>query len=138
MERDPRGDSEAETASLLPTSDLFLSHTGMAMGTAGYMSPEQLRGEKLDARTDLFSFGLVLYEMATGKRAFAADTAPLLREAILKQIRGSVRQLNSKLPTKRWRCTAKGPVASFEVRTKTEVVLARIFTTSSENWYRAE
>ena len=52
------------------TPDEFLSLTGVAMGTAGYMSPEQVRGEKLDARTDLFSFGLVLYEMATGKRAF--------------------------------------------------------------------
>ena len=80
--------------------DLFLSRTGVAMGTAGYMSPEQVRGEKLDARTDLFSFGLVLYEMATGQRAIAGDSAPVLQEAILKQAPTPARQLQPELPVK--------------------------------------
>ena len=70
------------------------------MGTAGYMSPEQVRGEKLDARTDLFSFGLVLYEMATGQRAFSGDTAAILKDAILNQQPIPVRELNSALPAK--------------------------------------
>lgn len=82
------------------TPDLFLSRTGVAMGTAGYMSPEQVRGEELDARTDLFSVGLVLYEMATGKRAFAGNTGPALQEAILKQVPSPARELNPKLPAK--------------------------------------
>jgi serine/threonine protein kinase len=84
----------------LATPDPFLSRTGVAMGTAGYMSPEQARGEKLDARTDLFSLGLVLYEMATGQRAFKGDTGPLLHDAILKQLATPARQLNPNLPTK--------------------------------------
>ena len=84
----------------LPTSDTSLSRTGVAMGTAGYMSPEQTRGEKLDARTDLFSLGLVLFEMATGKRAFRGDTGPELHAAILNQTPTSPRKLNSKVPAK--------------------------------------
>ena len=68
------------------------------MGTAGYMSPEQVRGEKLDARTDLFSFGLVLYEMATGQRAFSGETAAVVHDAILHQPQIPVHDLNSKLP----------------------------------------
>ncbi len=82
------------------TPDPFLSRTGEAMGTAGYMSPEQVRGEMLDARTDLFSFGLVLYEMATGQRAFKGDTGPVLHDAILKQIPTPARVLNPEIPAK--------------------------------------
>ena len=70
------------------------------MGTAGYMSPEQVRGEKLDARTDLFSFGLVLYEMATGQRAFSGETAAVVHDAILNNSPIPVRELNSTLPAK--------------------------------------
>jgi eukaryotic-like serine/threonine-protein kinase len=77
---------------------LFLSRTGVAMGTAGYMSPEQVRGEKLDARTDLFSLGSVLYEMATGQRAFAGDTAAELYDAILKHQPVLPRQLSPSIP----------------------------------------
>jgi hypothetical protein len=68
------------------------------MGTAPYMSPEQVRGEKLDARTDLFSFGLVLYEMATGKAAFEGKSAVVVHDAILNRTRGPARELNPDLP----------------------------------------
>ncbi len=78
--------------------DSTLSRTGITMGTAGYMSPEQVRGENLDARTDLFSFGLVLFEIATGKRAFSGATAALVQNAILHQPLPPVRSLNPELP----------------------------------------
>ena len=82
----------------ITTPDSFLSRTSVAMGTTGYMSPEQVRGEKLDARTDLFSFGSVLYEMATGKRAFDGDTGSVRQEAVLKQKPSPARKLNPKIP----------------------------------------
>jgi Tol biopolymer transport system component/serine/threonine protein kinase len=86
---------EPQTA---PANDLSVSLTGVAMGTAAYMSPEQVRGERLDARTDLYSFGLVVYEMATGTRAFSGGTAAVLHEAILKSRPVPVRELNPELP----------------------------------------
>ena len=101
--RNHQDDTPRETHQEIPSTldpELFLSLTGVAVGTAGYMSPEQARGEKLDARTDLFSFGLVLYEMATGQRAFAGDTHPVLQTAILTQVPTSARQLNPELPPK--------------------------------------
>jgi eukaryotic-like serine/threonine-protein kinase len=77
---------------------LHLTRTGIKIGTAGYMSPEQVRGEALDARTDIFSLGLVLYEMATGGRAFSGETAVVLHDAILNQDPVPVSDLNPVLP----------------------------------------
>ncbi|MBZ5658156.1 MAG: protein kinase [Acidobacteriia bacterium] len=79
---------------------LTLTRTGVTVGTAAYMSPEQVRGERLDPRTDLFSFGLVLYEMATRQRAFPGESAPVLHHAILNQVPVSVRELNGQIPAK--------------------------------------
>jgi serine/threonine protein kinase len=87
--------------------DATLTRTGSAMGTAGYMSPEQVRGEKLDARSDLFSFGLVLYEMASGLRAFNGETAEIVHDAIVKQPQIPIRELNSTLPRELERITNK-------------------------------
>ena len=85
---------------LQPATDSALTRTGAAMGTAGYMSPEQVRGENVDARTDLFSFGLVLYEMATGQRAFGGDTAAIVHNAILNQTPAPVHERNATIPPK--------------------------------------
>ena len=77
---------------------LGLTRTGVAIGTARYMSPEQIRKEPLDARTDLFSFGLVIFEMATGRNAFQGETEAALHDAILHQATPSARELNSAVP----------------------------------------
>ncbi len=64
---------------------LAMSHPGMVLGTVGYMSPEQARGEPVDARSDIFSFGCVLYELAAGKRAFGGKSAADVMSAILRE-----------------------------------------------------
>jgi tetratricopeptide (TPR) repeat protein len=94
-EEAPRSPATGES----PTGSRWdLTVTGIALGTMGYMSPEQIRKEKLDARTDLFSFVLVLYEMATGSRAFAGETAAIAHQAILHQMPAPARDLNPLVP----------------------------------------
>jgi len=86
--------------SQMPTASVeeLLTGPGTTMGTRAYMSPEQARSEELDARTDLFSFGAVLYEMATGRMAFLGKSAAIVHEAILNRAPVPMAQVRPELP----------------------------------------
>ena len=94
------------------------TQAGMVVGTLGYMSPEQVRGEDLDARSDIFSFGVLLYELLSGQRAFRRDTAALTFEAILNQdppdLKGSRGPLSPVLESIVAHCLEKRPEARFQ------------------------
>jgi len=111
----------ATPSAVMPTAltNEPLTRVGAAVGTTGYLPPEQARGEEVDARSDLFSFGLVLYEMTTGRPAFPGSTSAIIFDAILNRDPIPPSRLNSALPAELERILSKALEKDREMRYQT-------------------
>jgi Tol biopolymer transport system component len=127
-------ESAGAVSSVLPTSPPGTS-PGLVLGTTGYMSPEQVRGELVDRRTDIFALGVVLYEMLTGRRAFARQTVPETMTAILREdipdIHHSSPHVSLPLDQLLRRCLDKDPARRFQSTQDLAFALSTVGTASS-------
>jgi serine/threonine protein kinase/lipopolysaccharide biosynthesis regulator YciM len=116
------------------STKIQLTNPGMILGTVGYMSPEQVRGREVDHRSDLFSFGVILYEMLTGRRAFRGDSAIEVMSAILKEEPPEINWVNSKVPPQLERivrrCLEKQPAERFQTASDLRFALEALTTPS--------
>lgn len=116
------------------TSEAALTMEGSIMGTLAYMSPEQAQGKKVDARSDIFSLGAVLYEMACGVRAFAGDSSALILTSVLRDEPRSLLELASDIPAELeraiWKCLRKDPEERWQTMDDLHKALLALYTLS--------
>jgi eukaryotic-like serine/threonine-protein kinase len=118
---------EQDTAtSTSPTADYPATQAGAILGTVAYMSPEQAQGQPADARSDIFSFGLLLYEMLSGRRAFTRDSSFAIMTAIVKEDPPPL-QASSAIEKIVRRCLAKQPLGRYQTMSEVRMALEKVF-----------